>query len=158
MTRCMQQAAAADLSRRLQLLLAFFGVPCGTAGRVDQVLRPDPAHAPQRSNGGRRSTPEGQEPSLDLTGMTSSTTGAAGPPAWRPQPGEVLVGVIDRYAISHMPQGAVRTVIVTEEPTGERVSLRLSSRILLSLFAQHQPHPGERIGVRYRWRDLDNGY
>ena len=84
MTRFMQQAAAADLSRRLQLLLAFFGVPCGTVGREDQIPRPDPARDPQRSNGGRRSTPEGQEPNLDVTGTTSSTAGAAGPPAWRP--------------------------------------------------------------------------
>jgi hypothetical protein len=71
-----------------------------------------------------------------------------GPPTWRPQPGEVLAGVIDRYTISDTPQGLVRTVIVTEARTGERVSLRLASTILLSLFAQHQPHPGERIGVR----------
>ena len=80
------------------------------------------------------------------------------PPAWRPQPGEVLVGVIDRYAMGHTPDGPIRTVIVTEEPTGVRVRLWLSSMILLSLFAQHQPRPGERIGVRYRWRDLDNSY
>jgi hypothetical protein len=70
----------------------------------------------------------------------------------------VLVGVIDRYAIGHTPDGPIRTVIVTEGPTGVRVRLWLSSMILLSLFAQHQPCPGERIGVRYRWRDLDNGY
>jgi hypothetical protein len=80
------------------------------------------------------------------------------PPAWRPQPGEVLAGVIDCYAIGHTPQGPVRTVMVIEEPTGARVCLWLSSTILLSLFAQHQPHPGDRIGVRYRWNDPDHGY
>ena len=80
------------------------------------------------------------------------------PPAWQPQPGEVLVGVIDRYAIGYTPDGPIRTVIVAEEPTGVRVRLWLSSTILLSLFAQQQPRPGERIGVRYRWRDLDNSY
>lgn len=80
------------------------------------------------------------------------------PPAWHPQPGEVLAGVIDRYAIGHTPHGSVRTVIVSEEPTGEQVSLWLSSTTLLSLFAQHQPKPGERIGVRYRWSDPDKGY
>jgi hypothetical protein len=66
--------------------------------------------------------------------------------------------VIDRYAIGQTPHGPVRTVIVSQEPTGEPVSLWLSSTNLLSLFAQHQPQPGERIGVRYRWRDPDNGY
>jgi len=42
MTRIMQHAAAADLSRRVQRLLACFGVPCGTIGRVDRVPRTDP--------------------------------------------------------------------------------------------------------------------
>jgi hypothetical protein len=81
-----------------------------------------------------------------------------GPPAWQPQPGEVLAGVIDRYTISDTPQGLVRTVILTEARTGEQVSLRLASRCLLSLFAQYQPHPGERIDVRYRWNAPDHGY
>ena len=81
-----------------------------------------------------------------------------GPPAWQPQPGEVLAGVIDRYTVSDTPQGLVRTVIVTEARTGEQVSLRLASTCLLSLFAQYQPHPGERIDVRYRWNAPDHGY
>jgi hypothetical protein len=67
------------------------------------------------------------------------------------QPGEVLTGVIDRDTVSETPQGFVRTVLVTEERTGEPVSLPLASTSVLALFAQHQPHPGERIDVRYRW-------
>jgi hypothetical protein len=81
-----------------------------------------------------------------------------GLPTWRPQPGEVLTGVIDRYTISETPQGLVRAVIVTEARTGERVCLRLASTSLLALFAQHQPHPGERIDVRYRWHAPGHGY
>jgi hypothetical protein len=84
--------------------------------------------------------------------------GDDGLPTWRPQPGEVLAGVIDRYTISDTPQGLVRAVIVTEERTGERVCLRLASTSLLALFAQHQPQPGERIDVRYRWHAPDHGY
>jgi hypothetical protein len=66
--------------------------------------------------------------------------------------------VIDRYTISDTPQGLVRTVIVTEAQTGEQVSLRLASTCLLSLFAPYQPHPGDRIEVRYRWNAPDRGY
>lgn len=84
--------------------------------------------------------------------------GDDGLPTWRPQPGEVLVGVIDRYTISATPQGLVRTVIVIEERTGEPVCLRLASTSLLALFAQSQPHPGERIDVRYRWHTPDHAY
>jgi hypothetical protein len=58
--------------------------------------------------------------------------GDEGPPTWRPQPGEILAGVIDRYS----------TVIVIEARTGARIRLRLASTSLLALFAQSQPHPG----------------
>jgi hypothetical protein len=81
-----------------------------------------------------------------------------GPPIWRPQPGEVLAGVINQYSISQTPRGLVRTVIVTEARTGEQVSLQLASTSLLALFAQHQPHPGEWIDVRYRWKAPDQTY
>jgi hypothetical protein len=81
-----------------------------------------------------------------------------GPPTWRPQPGEVLTGVIDRYTVSETPRGFIRTVIVTEEWTGEQVRVPLASTSLLALFAQQQPHPGERIDVRYRWHAPGHGY
>jgi hypothetical protein len=84
--------------------------------------------------------------------------GDDGPPAWQPQPGEILAGVIDRYTISDTPKGLVRRVIVTEAQTGEQVSLRLASTCLLSLFAQYQPRPGERIDVRYRWKAPEHAY
>jgi hypothetical protein len=84
--------------------------------------------------------------------------GDDGPPTWRPQPGEILAGVIERYTISETPQGPVRTVMVTQESTGARVRVLLSSMSLLSLFAQSQPHPGERIDVRFRWHAPDQAY
>jgi hypothetical protein len=84
--------------------------------------------------------------------------GEDGLPTWRPQPGEVLTGVIDRYTVSETPQGFVRTVMVTEARTGAQRSLRLASMSLLALFAQQQPHPGAQITVRYRWHDPDHGY
>lgn len=80
------------------------------------------------------------------------------PPHWRPQPGEVLTGVIERYGIGQTSSGRVWGVIVAREPTGEQVSLWLASTSLLSLFARHQPQLGERIDVRYRWRAPDHAY
>jgi hypothetical protein len=85
-------------------------------------------------------------------------SGDAGLPPWRPRPGEILAGVIDHYTISDTPQGPVRTVIVTEELTGEQVRVQLASTSLLALFAQQQPHPGARIDVRYRWHAPDQAY
>jgi hypothetical protein len=91
------------------------------------------------------------------TWFDARRSGDAGPPTWRPQP-EILAGVIDRYTVSETPQGFVRIVIVTEEQTGERVRLPLTSTSLLALFAQQQPHPGERIEVCYRWQAPGHGY
>jgi hypothetical protein len=85
-------------------------------------------------------------------------SGDAGLPPWRPLPGEVLAGVIERYTVSETPQGPVRTVIVTEEETGEQVCLQLTSTSLLALFAEQQPHPGARIDVHYRGHTPDDGY
>jgi hypothetical protein len=80
------------------------------------------------------------------------------PEAWRPKPGEVLIGVIESYDIGHTPYGPVRTVIATEEKTGEKVSLWLSSTVLLEQFKRHQPKPGERFGLKYLGKDAEKGY
>jgi hypothetical protein len=84
--------------------------------------------------------------------------GDDGPPIWQPQPGKGLAGVIHQYTVSQTPQGLVRTVIVTDQLTGERVRLPLASTSLLALFAQQQPQPGEWIDVRYRWKAPDQPY
>jgi hypothetical protein len=109
------------------------------------------------SHGWRRHTWQGKESPMQNR-YNALPRWDDGPPAWQPQPGEVLAGMIDRYTISDTPQGLVRTVIVTEARTGEQVSLRLASTCLLSLFAQYQPHLGERIDVRYRWHAPDHSY
>lgn len=80
------------------------------------------------------------------------------PPAWRPKVGDVLVAVIDGYDIGHTPYGAVRTCIVTEEATNTKVSLWLSSTVLLDLFNKHKPIPGEKIGLKYLGKDDDKKY
>ena len=53
--------------------------------------------------------------------------------------------------------GSVRTVIVMQE-NGERVSLWLSSTVLLGLFFRLKPKPGERIGLKYLGKDPKNHY
>jgi hypothetical protein len=79
------------------------------------------------------------------------------PEAWRPDPGDILIGKIDAYDVGHTAYGPVRTVLLTQD-TGERVSLWLSSAVLLNLFEQHKPKPGERIGLKYLGKDEAKGY
>jgi hypothetical protein len=80
------------------------------------------------------------------------------PEAWRPQPGDILVGFIDGYDVGYTSYGEVRTVIVTREETNQKVSVWLSSTVLLNLFQKHKPRPGERIGLKYLGKDREKGY
>lgn len=80
------------------------------------------------------------------------------PPAWIPEPDEILVGVVEAYATGPTQYGDVRTVLVRDENTGERVSLWLSSTVLLSLFDMRKPLVGERIGLKYLGKHETKGY
>jgi len=80
------------------------------------------------------------------------------PEAWRPKPGEILVGFIDGYDTGHTAYGDVRTVVVTCEETNQKVTLWLTSTVLLNLFQRHKPKPGERIGLKYLGKDPEKGY
>jgi hypothetical protein len=52
----------------------------------------------------------------------------------------------------------VRTVVVTREENNQKVTLWLTSTVLLNLFQRHKPRPGERIGLKYLGKDQDKGY
>jgi hypothetical protein len=69
------------------------------------------------------------------------------PPAWKPEPGDVLVGKVVRYDRGFTVYGEVRTVTI-ERDNGERVAVWLSSTVLLNEFAKQKPKPGERVGER----------
>jgi hypothetical protein len=79
------------------------------------------------------------------------------PPVWRPLPGDLLIGTIERYDTGEKDSEQVWMVILQEEISGERRSLRLSSPGLLGLFARHQPKPGERVCLKYLGKDFKKG-
>lgn len=79
------------------------------------------------------------------------------PACWKPQPGESLVGRIVQYGTGQSSFGPVRTAIV-EQDNGERVSLWLSSTVLLGLFREHRPKTGERIGLRFLGKHPTKNY
>jgi hypothetical protein len=80
------------------------------------------------------------------------------PEAWRPKPGEILVGFIESYDEGHTSFGPVRTAIIAEEETGRKWTIWLTSTVLLNLFQRHKPRPGERIGLKYFGKDEVKGY
>jgi hypothetical protein len=156
---------ADTLNHATEQVAAMITEAARPAGHRRQDTGPTPNNAAEeprsqhsrRSHGWRRHTSQGKK-SLMQNRYDALPCWDDGPTVWQPQPGEVLAGVIDRYTISDTPQGLVRTVIVTEAQTGEQVGLRLASMCLLSLFAQYQPRPGDRIDVRYRWNAPDRSY
>jgi hypothetical protein len=79
------------------------------------------------------------------------------PPAWKPQEGEILVGTILQYDTGESTFGPVHTCIIETEE-GERLSLWLSSTVLLSQFRRYRPKIGERIGIKYQGKDQAKGY
>jgi len=79
------------------------------------------------------------------------------PPAWKPEPGDILVGKVLHYDKGYTPYGEVRTCIV-EQDDGERVSLWLSTTVLLDQFKRLRPRIGERIGLKYLGKHPDLGY
>src|SRR5262249_19085667 len=80
------------------------------------------------------------------------------PPAWRPKPGDILVGYVISYDTGHTPYGEVRTVILAEERSNEHVSLWLNSTVLLDQFQKQKPRSGERISLKYLGKDAEKGY
>jgi hypothetical protein len=79
------------------------------------------------------------------------------PPAWRPEPGDILVGRVVAYHQGYTVYGPVRTAII-EQDDGDRVTVWLSSTVLLNEFAKLKPKPGERIGLKYLGMHPDRGY
>jgi len=79
------------------------------------------------------------------------------PPAWKPAPGEVLLGRVLRYSVGAGQYGPVRTCLL-EKGDGSRVSVWLSSCVLLSLFERERPRVGERIGLKFLGRHETKGY
>jgi hypothetical protein len=75
------------------------------------------------------------------------------PEAWRPKPGEILVGFIDSYDVGHTPYGPVRTAIIAKEADNQKVTVWLASTVLLNLFQRYRPKPGEHVGLKYLGKD-----
>jgi hypothetical protein len=79
------------------------------------------------------------------------------PEAWIPKEGETLVGTVVEYGTGQSIFGPVRTAII-EKDDGERLSVWLSSTVLLSEFDRAKPRPGERVGLKYGGKHPTKGY
>jgi len=80
------------------------------------------------------------------------------PPAWRPVPGEILVGTVEGYDTWEGKYGAVKVAFLRDAAGGALVGVYLSSTVLLEEFRKVRPRVGEKIGIRYLGKDEEKGY
>jgi hypothetical protein len=71
------------------------------------------------------------------------------PPAWKPVPGEVLVGTVEAYDIATGKYGETKVCVLKDQAEGSLIAVYLSSTVLLGEFTKLRPKIGERVGIRY---------
>jgi len=96
----------------------------------------------------------------DLRGELGRFNGYA--PSWRPQEGDILVGMIESYGIRTTEYGQVRTVTILDEEADDaddpRVTVWLSRTVLRGCFENQAPQVGDRIGIKYAGMHETKGY
>jgi len=82
------------------------------------------------------------------------------PPAWKPVPGEILVGTVEAYDIATGKYGESKVCVVKDQAEGPFIAVYLSSTVLLQEFMKLRPKIGEQVGIRYLGKNTegDNAY
>jgi hypothetical protein len=80
------------------------------------------------------------------------------PPAWKPLPGEVLVGTVRGYDVWNGKYGECPMVFVEDRAEGQLVTVYLSATVLYNEFKKIRPKVGETVGIRYLGKSGDEGY
>lgn len=71
------------------------------------------------------------------------------PESWDPDPGDVLIAIVQGYNQAHTRYGEQYVCNVERETDGEPLSVWLGHTVLLDAFKRKRPEPGERIGIKY---------
>jgi hypothetical protein len=81
------------------------------------------------------------------------------PPAWKPVPGEVLVGTVEAYDTFVGKYSESKVCILRDQAEDSLISVYLSPTVLYNEFKKMRPKIGERVGIRYLGKaDGDEGY
>ena len=79
------------------------------------------------------------------------------PEAWRPEPGDVLVGRLVRYDKAKTPYGERDIAVVHDEDLDTDISVWLIHTVLIGEFKEQQPKVGDRLAIK-RFTDSQKGY
>jgi hypothetical protein len=80
------------------------------------------------------------------------------PEAWRPVPGEILVGTVESFDTWVGKYGETPVVFVWHEVEQRLVAVYLSAMVLRQEFEKLHPQPGARIGIKYLGRAAGKSY
>jgi hypothetical protein len=77
--------------------------------------------------------------------------------AWKPEPGDKLIGTVVEVDERTSDYGAYPLLIV-ETDAGDEVACHAFHTVLKNELARKRPVAGDTIGIVYRGRDADRGY
>jgi hypothetical protein len=77
--------------------------------------------------------------------------------AWRPNPGDKLIGTVTELSEREGSYGCYPIVTVATE-SGERLAVHAFHEVLANELARVAPKVGDIIGVKYAGKDPDKGY
>lgn len=79
------------------------------------------------------------------------------PESWKPDPGDILEGILARYEEVDAGHGPKKIAIIDNQDTGKFSAVWLSPKVLFSEFEKYRPRPGEHIAIK-RFADHEKGY
>lgn len=68
---------------------------------------------------------------------------------WKPEPGETVVGVLQRMETWETENGPANVAVIAQEATGELLWVFVTSAVLKKLWQQDNPLPGDRVGIKF---------
>ena len=78
-------------------------------------------------------------------------------PAWRPEPGEKLVGTVTELGERDGAYGSY-PIVTVRQSNGEELAIHAFHDVLQNELARIAPKHGDEIGILYSGKDADRGY
>ena len=78
-------------------------------------------------------------------------------PAWRPSPGDKLVGTVTELSERDGAYGAY-PIVTVRQADGKELAVHAFHEVLQSELARIAPKHGDEIGIKYQGKDSERGY
>lgn len=80
------------------------------------------------------------------------------PVSWKPEPGDVLTGVIRRYSMVTLEESGDTYIAAIQDAPDSVRSVFLSSTVLKGEFSRQKPKVGEKVVIRYLGKPAGKRY